>query len=139
MRISDWSSDVCSSDLVGPEATEETMVADTEHLHRLGELALAVLAELVVLVGREVLQLGDQDLPHLAGGAGDQGDAASLGDIFRHRGALTDGLVVRVGVDEQETVPGMGRGIGRGIGLSGPGAKPRAGARSEERRGGKEW
>ena len=80
------------------------MVGDAELLHRVGELSAAVLAEAVVPVGGEVLELGHEDLAHLAGGAGHQGDAAALGDVLRHRGALADRLVVGVGVHEQEAL-----------------------------------
>ena len=80
------------------------MVGDAEDLHRVGDLAAAVLAEAVLLVGREVLELGDQDLAHLAGRAGHQRDAAPLGDVLRHRGAVADALVVGVGVHEQEAL-----------------------------------
>ena len=66
------------------------MVGDAERLHRLVELAAAVLAEPVLLVGGEVLQLGDEDLAHLAGGAGHEGDADALGDVPRHRRAVAD-------------------------------------------------
>src|SRR3712207_6866402 len=47
----------------------------------------------VLLVRREVLELGHQDLAHLPRGAGHYGDATPLGDVLRHRGALADGLV----------------------------------------------
>ena len=87
---------------VGLEAAQPAVVGDAERLHRVGDLAASVLAEPVLLVGGEVLQLGDQDLAHLTGGAGDQGDPAALGDVAGHRGALADRLVVGVGVDEEQ-------------------------------------
>ena len=58
------------------------MVGDPEDLHRVVELAAAVRAEPVVAVGREVLELGHQDLAHLAGRAGDQRDAAPSATYF---------------------------------------------------------
>ena len=91
---------------VGAEAAEEAVVGDAERRHRVGELAAAVLAEAVVAVGGEVLELGDEDLAHLTGGAGHQRDPAALGDVLRHRGALADRLVVGVGVHEQEALVG---------------------------------
>ena len=81
--------------------------------------AASVLAEPVLLVGGEVLELGHQDLAHLAGGAGDQGDAATLRDVLGHRRALADGLVVGVGVDEQQP---QGRGLTHGAEPSDPAA-----------------
>ena len=80
------------------------MVGDAELLHRDLDLAAAVLPETVVAVGGQVLQVGHQDLAHLAGRAGDQGDPAALRDVLRHRGAVVDGLVVGVGVDQEEPV-----------------------------------
>ena len=84
------------------------MVGDAELLHRVVELAAPVLAEPVVAVGGEVLELGHQDLAHLPGRAGDQGDAAAHGDVLRHRRAVLDRLVVGVGVDEEDALVGYG-------------------------------
>ena len=111
---------------VAAEATQEAVVGDPQRGHGGGELAAAVLAEPVLAVGGEVLQLGDQDLAHLAAGAGHQGDPAALGDVLRHRGALADRLVVGVGVDEQQALVGgvvmrgrvRGRSDSRGRSLS---------------------
>ena len=58
--------------------------------------------ELVVLVGGEVRELGDEDLALLAERAGDERDVGALGDVLRHRGAVADRLVVGVGVHEQQ-------------------------------------
>ena len=91
---------------VGAEAAEEPVVGDAERGHRVGELAAAVLAEPVLAVGGEVLELGDEDLAHLAGRAGHQRDPAALGDVLRHRGALADRLVVGVGVHEHQALVG---------------------------------
>ncbi len=68
-----------------------------------GKLA-AVLAQAAVALGREVLEVGHDDLAELAGRARHQGDATPLGDVAGHRGALTDGLVVGVGVDQQQAL-----------------------------------
>ena len=75
--------------------------AQAKHLERrrLGGEVVPILA-----VRGQVLELGHQDLAHLTAGAGDQGDAAALGDVLRHRGALPDRLVVGVGVHEQEAL-----------------------------------
>ena len=91
---------------VGAEAAEEPVVGDAELLHGELELAAPVLPEPVVAIGGQVLELGHQDLAHLAGRAGDQRDAAALCDVLGHRGALPDRLVVGVGVDQQQPVVG---------------------------------
>ena len=93
---------------VGAEAAEEPVVGDAELLHRVVELAAPVLAQPVLAVGGEVLELGHQDLAHLTGGAGDQGDAAAHGDVLRHRRAVLDRLVVGVGVDQEQALVGYG-------------------------------
>jgi hypothetical protein len=80
------------------------VVGDAEGGHGVLDLGTPVLAEAVLLVGREVGQLGDEDLAHLPRGAGDAGDLAALGDVLGHGGAVADGLVVGVGVHEQEAL-----------------------------------
>ncbi len=82
-------------------AAEEALVGDAEDLHRGLELDDAVRAEPVLLVGREMLDVGRQDLALLAGRARDEGDVRAFGDVARHGGAAHDALVVRVGVHEQ--------------------------------------
>jgi hypothetical protein len=69
---------------------------------QLDALAAPVLAEAALLVVRQVRQVGHEDLAHLAGGAGDEGDADAVVDVAGHRGAVVDALVVGVGVDEEE-------------------------------------
>ena len=101
---------------VGAEAAEEAVVGDAELLHGVVELAAPVLAQPVLAVGGEVLELGHQDLAHLTGGARDQGDAAAHGDVLRHRRAVLDRLVVGVGVDEQQALVGYGESRCRAIG-----------------------
>ena len=83
-------------------AAEEAVVGDAEDLHRGLELADAIRAEPVVLVGGEVLDLGHQDLALLAGRARDERDLHALGDVARHGGAVADALVVRMRVHEQD-------------------------------------
>ena len=87
---------------VALEPTEVAVVGDPELRHRLVELDPALVGEGVVLVGGQVLELGHQDLAHLATGAGDEGDADALGDVPGHGRALADGLVVGVRVHEEE-------------------------------------
>ena len=82
-------------------AAEEPVVGDPELLHGVGELGDAVPAQAVLLVRGEVCEVGDQHLPLLAEGAGHQRDLRAPCDVLRHRGALTDRLVVGMGVHEQ--------------------------------------
>ena len=89
---------------VGAEPAEEPVVGDAELGHRRVQLAAPVQAEPVLLVGGEVLELGHQDLAHLPGGAGHQRHAAALGDVLRHGRALADRLVVRVRVNQEQSV-----------------------------------
>ena len=63
------------------------MVLDAERLAGGGQLLDAVRAELVVLVGGEVAQLGHDDLALLAERAGDQGDEGVLARVARHGAA----------------------------------------------------
>src|SRR4051794_14670309 len=88
---------------VAAEAAEVAVVVDPELAHRLVELALPVLGQGVVLLPREVGQLGRDDRAAFAAGAGDQRDPDTFGDVLRHRGTAADRLVVGMGVDEQET------------------------------------
>ena len=48
-----------------PKPAEVAVVGDAERRHRGVELALAVLAQAVVAVGGQVLELGHQDLAQL--------------------------------------------------------------------------
>jgi hypothetical protein len=86
------------------------VVGDAERGHRVGELAAPVLAQPVLAVGGEVIELGDEDLAQLAVRAGHQGDPAALRDLLRQRRALPYRLVVGVGVHEQKSLVG-GHGI----------------------------
>src|SRR3546814_4361385 len=105
MRISDWSSDVCSSDLGEAEAVGEEHVALQLLLERLGGLALAVDRGVdeawgdavdADAGGGEVAGDGEghADDTALGGGVGDLADLAVEGG---HRGDGDDGalLVVR--------------------------------------------
>ena len=92
---------------VAARPAEEAVVADAERLHRGGQLVDPVPAELVLLVGGEVRELGDEHLALLAQGAGDQGDLGALGGVARHRRAVADRLVVGVGVHEQQPPVGV--------------------------------
>src|SRR3546814_14635400 len=58
MRISDWSSDVCSSDLTGLELLGRGLLVLQRGLERLdvrGDLGLDVVGDLVAVVGQELL------------------------------------------------------------------------------------
>ncbi len=78
------------------------MIGDAQLGHRVGELGAPVLTEPVLLIGGQMGQLGHQDLAHLPRGAGDQRDGGTFGDVFRHRGALVDGLVIGMGVHQEQ-------------------------------------
>src|SRR5699024_5239476 len=74
--------------------------------HRLRQLADAMLAETVVTIGGEMLQLGDEHLTELAERARHERDRGALARVLRHRGAIADRFVVGVCVDEQESPVG---------------------------------
>ena len=101
------------------------MVAHAQRLAGGGQLADAVLAQAVLAVGGQVLQLGDEDLALLAQRARDEGDGDALGGVLRHRRAGADRLVVRVRVDQQQParavqrrhVDRLGGGVDGGGGL----------------------
>src|SRR3546814_14890653 len=72
MRISDWSSDVCSSDLVGngeevAEALEPRLVRHVRGMCRHNELhrPRQISVQLRHERGRDTLELPDEDLQHL--------------------------------------------------------------------------
>src|SRR3546814_11814749 len=73
MRISDWSSDVCSSDLVGPELAQGNLAAD--HADgagdgaRLGDDAVRGGGDEIAAGGREVAHRDDDRLAEGAGAA----------------------------------------------------------------------
>ena len=68
-----------------------------------------VAAELVGLVGGELLELRDEHLALLAQRAGEQRDRGALGDVAGHRGPVVDRLVVGMGVHEQHAAVGVTR------------------------------
>src|SRR3546814_3723716 len=81
MRISDWSSDVCSSDLVGDAADRvahvvgrslDVAVEGELHVHRRAPVAAARLDDLDALDARQRVfeHLGDAGLDHRRRGAG---------------------------------------------------------------------
>src|SRR3546814_6341204 len=67
MRISDWSSDVCSSDLIGRIAPE---IEDREDKRRTKAPRLAVIAEKIIEIGRGVAEAARQADAREEGGAG---------------------------------------------------------------------
>ncbi|GAA3532592.1 hypothetical protein GCM10022196_11000 [Aeromicrobium flavum] len=66
------------------------------------------------MLGGQVRQVGDQHLTVLAEGAGDERDVGTFGDVSRHGESALDGLVVRVGMDEQQATIGHGTNLGGG-------------------------
>ena len=86
--------------VAGP--TQEAVVGDAQLGHGIGELTDAVPAEPVVAMGGEMLEIGDEDLALLAQRARDQRDLGPFGGVARHGGAVGDGLVVGMGVDEHQ-------------------------------------
>jgi hypothetical protein len=78
------------------------VVGHAERLHGRGQLTHPVLAEAVLAVGGQVLELGHQHLALLTQGAGDERDQHALGRVAGHRGAGADGLVVGVRMDQQQ-------------------------------------
>ena len=80
-------------------AAEEAVVRDAERRAGAVELDDPVLAE---LVGKQVAQVGRDDLTELAERAGHQRDPRALRGVLGHRGAGADRLVVRVRVHEQQ-------------------------------------
>ena len=93
---------------IAPAPAKEPPVVDSEQAHRLGEFAVAMVAEAVLLVGRQVLQPGDEDLALLTQGAGDERDADPLVDVAGHGDAGADRLVVGVGMHEEDPPVGHG-------------------------------
>ena len=89
-------------------------LGDAERPHRPLQLAGPDLAQAAVVLGR--VHLGDDDLAHLAAGAGHEHDAPARAHGEGHRAAGPDRLVVGVGVHRHqgEHVGGVGTGSGWG-------------------------
>ncbi len=85
---------------VGVAIAEVLPLGDAEDGHRPLELDRPDLAEPAMVLGR--VHVRDDDLAHLAAGAGDEDDAMPGGDGLGHRAAGADRLVVGVGVDGHE-------------------------------------
>ena len=73
-----------------------------EDAHRPGELAEPVRGERVALGALEVGEVGGDDLALLAERAGEDVDLVAARDVVRERDAGGEGLVVGVGVDEEQ-------------------------------------
>ena len=86
-----------------------------ERAHRALELARPDLAQPPVVVGR--VHVGDDDLAHLAAGAGDEHDATAGADGRAPSAAGADRLVVRMGVDGHQGGHWAGRGRHRVAGV----------------------
>ncbi len=91
---------------VAPRCAQEAPVSDTEDPHRFSEFALAMLAEPILPVRGEVLKARDQDLALLAEGARHEGDAHASIDVPGHHGPGADGLVIWMGVHEEDAPVG---------------------------------
>ena len=87
---------------VPARSTEEAVVGDAELGHRRRQLADAMLAQPVLMLGREMGQLRHQDLALFPERAGDERDMRSLGRVPSHGDAVADRLVVGMRVDEKQ-------------------------------------
>ncbi|GAB3561089.1 hypothetical protein GCM10027344_15060 [Spelaeicoccus albus] len=89
-------------------AAEPDEVVHAELGHGPGELLETSGCELVVAVGAQMFEFGDDDLTEFAQGAGDERDAVALRGISRHGGAGGARLVVGVGMNEHQSALGAG-------------------------------
>src|SRR3546814_9159250 len=122
MRISDWSSDVCSSDLVDEAGAVEPVVI------AIGEFGRRVEAAEFGALGYDVDRAADDIAPEqralrplehfdpfdVEGIEGDRRGAPELGFVEEHRGARIPGgpLVGRSDPAHREARPARGTGIG---------------------------
>ena len=86
----------------GPVISEEGMPR-TQASHRAGQLARAELSEGVVPVGRAMPHIGRDHLALLAEGRGEDLDIVAARDVVSDGDAGGKGLVVGMGVDEEQT------------------------------------
>ena len=96
----------------------EDRVVHTEPAHRLADLAEPERAERVAVRPLEVGQLWRDDLTLLPQRAGEDVHLVAEGDVVRHGDAAGQGLVVRVGMDEQQPAHRAGRYRARSWGAS---------------------
>src|SRR3546814_824410 len=116
MRISDWSSDVCSSDLLahhahqsilGLGADRQGIVAEVEELDVVGPQRLGGGLRLLAAGVLHALQGGSRILPQLGGFAAlaerqaDDGHRIALGGVQRDRSSGTPDKVSRMRADNQ--------------------------------------
>jgi hypothetical protein len=85
-------------------------VVHAEAAHRLAHLAEPERAQRVALRALKVGQLRWDDLALLTKGAGEDVHLVAQGDVMGHGDAARQGLVVRMGMDEQQAAPGGGIG-----------------------------
>jgi len=64
-----------------------------------------------VLIGSQVLQLRHQDLTLLTESAGDERDLDAVGRVFGHGRPCSDGLVIGMGMNEEQAAIGGGHNI----------------------------
>ena len=83
-------------------SAKEIGLIDSERVERLGELADAISAELVGGVDGELGVVLADDFAFFPEGAGDDVDVGAIGDVVGDGAAGRQGLVVGVGVDEEQ-------------------------------------
>src|SRR3546814_15815840 len=116
MRISDWSSDVCSSDLIASRT-----IASLEHQWGQGR---ELLSENDVLVIDEAGMIGSRQMERVLNEAEKHGAKVVLvGDVEQlqaiEAGAAFRSLADRHGAVEITEIPGQGRREKRGVGKEG--------------------
>src|SRR3546814_15545359 len=124
MRISDWSSDVCSSDLGGIGAGDEP-----------GRDRRQVIAEAALVLEAGAKPRGGEEVGELRQDAAGQEDAALRAIAQRH-------VAGEAAEEEAEALEGEAAEIVAAVEAEagdGAGGERRQAARSEERRGGTEW
>jgi len=78
------------------------MIAHAEDRHRVCQLTNAMLTEAVVLVSREVLQVGDEHFTFFSERARHQRYLNTLGHVLGHDRSRSDRLVIGMRMDEKK-------------------------------------
>jgi hypothetical protein len=79
------------------------MIGDAEPGHRIRQFDFTVFAKRILEMCGSVRVLLADNFTLLTQGAGDKSDVRTFGDVFGHRGTGADGLVIRMGVNKQES------------------------------------